>query len=61
MSMPYHFPEVIIVGRGAVVKQFGRWFAVMTMVYNFTSKGDKEQLMLQNQKWRVRLFVGVRL
>ncbi len=61
MSMPYHFPEVIIVGRGAVVKQFGRWFAGMTMVYNFTSKGDKEQLMLQNQKWRVRLFVGVRL
>ena len=61
MSMPYHFPEVIIVGRGAVVKQYGRWFVGMTMVYNFTSKGDKEQLMLQNQKWRARLFVGVRL
>lgn len=61
LSMPYHFPEVIIVGRGAVVKQFGRWFAGLTMVYNFTSIGDEEKLQLQNQKWRARLFVGMRL
>ena len=61
ISMPYRFPAVIIVGRGAVVKQFGRWFAGLSMVYNFTSIGDEDMLMLQNQKWRARLFVGVRL
>lgn len=55
------FPAVIIVGRGAVVKHFSRYFAGATMVYNFSSMGDEEHLQISNSKWRVRLFWGIRL
>ncbi len=57
----YHFPEVIITGRGAVVKQWGNKFAGMSMVYNFTNIGHEESLAVHNMKWRVRTFFGIRI
>ena len=56
----YKFPEVIITGRGAIVHQMKRFFAGASMVFNFTSIGDKDDAMLQNIKWRNRMFVGYR-
>jgi hypothetical protein len=56
----YHFPEVIITGRRAVVRQFGNWFAGTSMQYNFNNVGDKNKLAVNNQKWLARLFVGCR-
>lgn len=56
----YHFPEVIITGRGAIVRQFGNWFAGTSMQYNFNNVGDKNKLAVNNQKWLARLFVGCR-
>ena len=57
----YHFPEIIISGRGAVVRQLGsRMFVGMSMVYNFTNIGDKDKLAVYNSKWRTRLFLGYR-
>ena len=32
-----------------------------SMVFNFTNNGDKESLAVQNLKWRIRTFFGVRL
>ena len=61
IPLPYHFPEVIITGRGAVVRQAGNKFYGLSMVYNFTNIGDKESLALHNQKWRIRAFFGLRL
>lgn len=61
IPLDYHFPEVIITSRGAVVKQFGNKFAGISMVYNFTNIGDKDNLAVFNQKWLARVYFGLRL
>ena len=60
VPLHYHFPEVIITGRGAVVRQAGNKFYGLSMVYNFTNVGDDKSLAVYNTKWRVRTFFGVR-
>ena len=57
----YHFPEVIITSRGAVVRNFKRSFMGMSVVFNFTNVGDDNSLSLKNVRWLVRTFYGVRL
>ena len=61
VPLHYHFPEVIITGRGAVVRQWGNKFLGMSMVFNFTNIGHEENLALHNIKWRIRTFFGLRL
>lgn len=61
IPLHYHFPEVIITGRGAVVRQTGNMFYGLSMVYNFTNIGNVEKLALHNTKWRIRAFFGLRL
>ena len=62
IPLDYHFPEVIITGRGAISKQIGtNKFAGLTMVYYFTNIGDEEKLAIHNEKWLARLFFGFRL
>ena len=61
VPLHYHFPEVIITGRGAAVYQWSNKFAGLSMVFNFTNIGDKENLTVHNIKWRVRTFFGLRL
>ena len=61
VPLHHHFPEVIITGRGAVVRQSNNLFYGLSMVYNFTNIGDEESLTLRNQKWRIRTFLGIRL
>ena len=64
IPLHYHFPEVIITGRGAVVRQWGNKFLGLSMVFNFTNIGDKDNLTVQNNKWRIRTFhleVGLRM
>ena len=61
IPLHYHFPEVIITGRGAVVHQTGNLFYGLSMVYNFTNIGDEENLTIHNTKWRIRAFFGLRL
>lgn len=61
IPLHYHFPEVIITGRGAVVRQWGNKFIGLSMVYNFTNIGNEENLAIHNTKWRVRAFFGIRI
>ena len=61
VPLHYHFPEVIITGRGAVVHHWGNMFLGLSMVYNFTNIGHEESLTLHNTKWRIRTFFGLRL
>lgn len=61
IPLKYHFPQVIITARGAIVRQFGNMFAGLTMVYNYTNIGDENELSVQNTKWRTRLLFGFRL
>ena len=61
VPLHYHFPEVIITSRGAVVKQWGNKYLGLSMVYNFTNIGHEESLSIHNTKWRVRTFFGLRL
>ena len=60
IPLHYHFPEVIITGRGAVVRQVGNKFFGMSMVFNFTNIGHEESLAMHNIKWRIRTFFGLR-
>lgn len=61
IPLHYHFPEVIITGRGAVVRQKGNKFYGLSMVFNFTNIGHEESLAVHNIKWRLRAFFGLRL
>ena len=61
VPLRYHFPEVIITGRGAVVRQTDHMFYGLSMVYNFTNIGSEERLALHNTKWRIRAYFGFRL
>ena len=61
VPLHYHFPEVIITGRGAVVHHWGNKFLGLSMVFNFTNIGHEENLTLHNTKWRIRTFFGIRL
>lgn len=61
VPLHYHFPEVIITGRGAFVRQWGNKFLGMSMVFNFSNIGNEESLALHNIKWRIRTFFGLRL
>lgn len=61
IPLKYHFPEVIITGRGAIVRQLKKRFVGLSMVYTFTNNGDEDNLALHNIKWRARAFFGFRL
>ena len=61
VPLHYHFPEVIITGRGAIVRQWSNKFLGLSMVFNFTNIGNEESLALHNIKWRIRAFFGLRL
>ena len=62
IPLSYHFPEVIITGRGAVVKQIGNnKFAGFSSVFNFTNIGNEKSLAIHNIKWLARLYFGFRL
>lgn len=61
VPLHYHFPEVVITGRGAIVRQWSNKFFGLSMVFNFTNIGHEESLAIHNIKWRVRTFFGLRL
>ena len=61
IPLHYHFPEVIITGRGSIVRQWRNKFVGMSMVFNFTNIGNKERLAIHNTKWHIRTFFGLRL
>ena len=58
---PYRFPNLINVGRIAVVKNYDRCFFGFTGVVNHSLTGDRDQLLLHLTKWRARVFFGLRL
>ena len=60
LTMPYHFPEFIMTGRTALIRNFGRYFAGGTMVFNYTLIGQRDRLQVGNSKWRARAFIGFR-
>ena len=61
VPLKYHFPEVIITGRGSAVYQWRNEFLGLSMVYNFTNIGHTDDLAIHNAKWRIRTFFGLRL
>jgi hypothetical protein len=61
-ELKHRFPEGIITGRSAIVKQIGRnKVAGLSTIYSFTTVGSDNSLAVRNQKWRTSLYFGVRL
>lgn len=61
IPLRYHFPEVIITGRSAIVYQVKKnQYVALSGVYYFTDIGSKKRLNIENQKWRTRLTYGFR-
>lgn len=61
VPLRYHFPEVIITGRSAIVYQVKKnQYVALSAVYYFTDIGNKKRLNIENQKWRTRLTYGFR-
>ncbi len=61
IPLRYHFPEVIITGRGAVVRNWSNKFCGLSMIFNFTNIGNEDRIALHNIKWHIRTFFGFRL
>lgn len=61
VPLHYHFPETIITGRGAIIRQWDKMFAGASMVFNFTNVGNEATLSIQNTKWSSHAFIGFRL
>lgn len=59
-GLPYHFPEVNIVGRAAVVYFWANTFYGMTLVWNYSNAGDFGKLSFSHEKWRGRILWGIR-
>lgn len=61
VPMTYDFPEIIITGRGSVVRQWSNKFLGLSVVFTYTDIGKAENLTVNNNKWRIRTFFGWRL
>ena len=61
LTMSYRFPQVIVVGRGAIIRSFSNYFAGMTFVVNNSLVGNRNDLRLLYTKWQARMVFGVRL
>ena len=61
VPLHYHFPEVIITGRNAVIYHWGSKFLGLSMIFNFCNIGHKESLAIHNIKWHIRTIFGLRL
>lgn len=60
-KMPYRFPNIMAVGRMAVVRHSDKYFAGFTAVVNTSYIGDSDRLSVGTTKWRARMFVGIKL
>ena len=60
-TMNGNFTDVIVTGRAAVVHSWRNRFAGMSAMYTNTFIGGHGEVQVQHLKWRVRLFVGMRL
>lgn len=60
INMSYHFPDVIVTARGAVVYSWKQRFAGVSMVFTDASVGSRQYLHVMRGKWRARLFYGFR-
>ena len=60
LPTPFRFPSLTNVGRIAVVRHFRKNFIGMSAVINNFYIGDHDQLLVENVKWRARLFYGFR-
>ena len=60
-TMNGNFSDVIVTGRTAVVHTWHNRFAGMSAMYTNTIIGRHDDVQVRHLKWRVRLFVGMRL
>lgn len=58
--LKYRFPEMVVTGRFAVVRNFKHTFLGTQVVANYSADGSKRKLFVSNRKWRGRIFFGVR-
>jgi len=54
------FPEFIIMGKGAAVYHYKKWFFGLNTVVNFFVNGNSSSLQVLNSRWSSRVFVGYR-
>jgi len=59
-KMKMHFPEFIIIGKGAIIYQHKNWFLGTNMVYYTSVNGEKSTLQTMNTRWYARGFIGYR-
>lgn len=62
VPLKYHFPDVIITTRAALVYQIKKnQFAALSGVFYYSDFGSNKRLDIQNNKWRMRVTYGYRL
>ena len=55
-----HFPDVIMAGRAALVKNYRQNFMGISLIANFSAIGEASSMQVSTTKWRLRIFYGWR-
>jgi hypothetical protein len=55
------FPDVIIMGKGAIVYNRDRYFMSSNMIFNFSDTEAGKNLKIENTKWKICVVMGIRL
>lgn len=59
-KMKMHFPEFIILSKGAILYHYKKLFIGTCMTHYTTINGDENLLRMMNTRWYIRNFVGFR-
>lgn len=57
---PHKFPDMLVVGRLAVVKHFEKYFFGLSGVVTLSDIGDRSQLGITNVRWQGKVSVGIK-
>lgn len=58
---PYRFPDIMTVGRIALVRQFPKYYVGLSGKVTSSTIGDRQRLLFSNTKWTGQLTFGIKL
>ncbi len=57
---PYRFPDVMIIGRLSLVRQFPKYYVGLSGKVTTSTLGDRSRLLLNNTKWIGQVSFGIK-
>lgn len=58
---PYRFPDIMVIGRVSLVRQFPKYYVGISGKVTTSTLGDRNKLILNNTKWIGQISFGIKL